>query len=309
MIKKKNILFILLLLFFSTKELVANTKIIVVVDNEIITNYDIKKESNYIKILNPSFNQLDVDQRFNIAKNYLINQIIKKKETSKFTNSKINANTTDQYLIDLFAKLDIENELEFERLLNLEDNYSIQEIKEKINIELLWNELIYSIYGNQVKIDKEKITKKINELQNLKKKEFLLSEIIFTKKNNLSFEEQLSEIKLSIQEIGFENTANIFSISESAQFGGKLGWVNEISLANNISKMLKEKKIGEYTDVIKLNNFFLILKINDVRFENLNINKDLEIKKLIELETNSQLTKFSKIYFDKIKLNYLINEK
>ena len=309
MIKKKNILFILLLLFFSTKELVANTKIIVVVDNEIITNYDIKKESNYIKILNPSFNQLDVDQRFNIAKNYLINQIIKKKETSKFTNSKINANTTDQYLIDLFAKLDIENELEFERLLNLEDNYSIQEIKEKINIELLWNELIYSIYGNQVKIDKEKITKKINEQQNLKKKEFLLSEIIFTKKNNLSFEEQLSEIKLSIQEIGFENTANIFSISESAQFGGKLGWVNEISLANNISKMLKEKKIGEYTDVIKLNNFFLILKINDVRFENLNINKDLEIKKLIELETNSQLTKFSKIYFDKIKLNYLINEK
>ena len=296
-------------MFFSTKELVANTKIILVVDNEIITNYDIKKESNYIKILNPSFNQLDVDQRFNIAKNYLINQIIKKKETSKFTNSKINANTTDQYLIDLFAKLDIENELEFERLLNLEDNYSIQEIKEKINIELLWNELIYSIYGNQVKIDKEKITKKINELQNLKKKEFLLSEIIFTKKNNLSFEEQLSEIKLSIQEIGFENTANIFSISESAQFGGKLGWVNEISLANNISKMLKEKKIGEYTDVIKLNNFFLILKINDVRFENLNINKDLEIKKLIELETNSQLTKFSKIYFDKIKLNYLINEK
>ena len=117
------------------------------------------------------------------------------------------------------------------------------------------------------------------------------------------------EIMLSIQEIGFNNTANIYSNSDSAKFGGKIGWISEISLSKQINKELENKKKGEYTDLIKIGNNFLILKIEDIKIENSIIDERKEIEKLIKLETSSQLNKFSKIYFNQVKLNYLIDEK
>ena len=59
---------------------------------------------------------------------------------------------------------------------------------------------------------------------------------------------------------------------------------------------------------MKLGNDFLILKIEEIRFKEIIIDKKKEINKLIELETNKQLNKFSSIYFDKSKINYSINE-
>ena len=41
---------------------------------------------------------------------------------------------------------------------------------------------------------------------------------------------KFNKIKKSIDENGFENTASIFSISDSSKTGGKLGWIKENSL-------------------------------------------------------------------------------
>ncbi len=169
--------------------------------------------------------------------------------------------------------------------------------------------MIYLKYNNQVKIDKKIILKKVNEMQNRKNREFLLSEIVFAKKKGVPLEKLFKEIVLSIKEIGFNNTANIYSNADSAKFGGKIGWISEISLAKSINKELEDKNIGEYTDLIKLGNNFLILKIEDMKIANSVIDKQKEIEKLIKSERNSQLNKFSKIYFNKVKLNYLIDEK
>ena len=80
-----------------------------------------------------------------------------------------------------------------------------------------------------------------------------------------------------------------------------------------MAKKIKEKlnliNKGEFTDLIKLGNNFLILKIEDIKIEKPVINKEKEIEKLIKLKSNEQLNRFSKIYFDKTKLNYSINEK
>ncbi len=298
-----------MVIFFTGKELCAEIKIIASVDNEIITNHDIKKESNYLKILNPNFNQLEKKQRLKIAKNYLIDQIIKEKEAKKFLNFEENNKIIDDYVKNLYSKLGFNNESEFEKSLNQREDYNLLEIKKKIKMELLWNELIYLKYNNQVKINKEEILKKVNEIQNSENKEFLLSEIVFTKKKGVTIKKLFDEIKISIQEIGFNNTANIFSNSDSAKFGGKIGWISEISLSKPVSKKLQDKKKGEYTDVIKLGNNFLILKVEDIKVKKSIIDEQKEIENLIKLETNSQLNKFSKIYFNKVKLNYLINEK
>ena len=307
---KKTILLIALVFFFSYKGLFADIKIIASVDNEIITNHDMEKESSYLQILNPNFIQLDKSQRLEIAKNYLIDQIIKEKEAKKFINLEDDKNEIiKDYIKNLILKLGFDSEDEFEKSLDQEEDYNLLEIKEKIKMELLWNELIFLKYNNQVKIDNQQILRKVNEIQNSTKKEFLLSEIIFTKKRGVTIKKLLEEIRLSIQEIGFNNTANIFSNSDSAKFGGKIGWISEISLAKPVKEKIKGKIKGEYTDLIKLGNNFLILKIEDIKIEKSIIDKQVEIEKLVKLEKNSQLNKFSKIYFDKVKLNYLIDEK
>ena len=309
MIKKKFLLGIVIF-FFSHQILLADIKISVTVNNEIITNHDIKKESNYLEILNPNFNQLNIEQRFNIAKNYLIDQIVKEKEIKKYIKTENdNQQLINDYLKNLYLKLGFNNQQEFEKLLKKNKNYNLFEIKEKIKIELLWNELIYSRYNNQIKIDKKEILSKVNDMQGNPKKEYFLSEIIFSKKKDVTVQELFAEIKLSIQEIGFNNTANIFSSADSSKFGGKVGWITEISLAKKIKEKLNLINKGEFTDLIKLGNNFLILKIEDIKIDKPVINKEKEIEKLIKLKTNEQLNRFSKIYFNKTKLNYLINEK
>jgi len=303
-----SIIIIILSVCFATFS-VANISIIANIDDQIITNHDLKKESDYLKILNPNLAQLNNDQILILAKNSLINEIIKKKEISKFIDITKENSFLDQYLKDLYTKLNFNNEEQFQKFLEEKNTFTLSEIKEKIKIELSWNELIYTKYKNQLNIDREAIIKRVNNFDNNKKKEFLLSEIVFTKKKDLAINTLIDQVQLSINEIGFNNTANIYSISESSKLGGKLGWINESGLSKKILEKLNLINEGRYTDIIKLGNTYLILKIDQIRTTKVEIDKKKEVEKLIQIETNKQLNQYSKIYFDKSRINYSINEK
>ncbi len=310
MIKKIQFIFIFYFLFFIflTNNLYSNIIIKVKVNDEIITNIDIEKEAEYLKILNPNLNQLNNDKVLELAKISLINEIIKKKEILKFIDINEDNQFVEEYLKNLYSKLNYNSENEFKNELNSKNNYSINEVKEKIKLELLWNELIYKKYNQQLKINKEKLINKINNIKNENQKEYFLSEIVFKKKKDESLENLINQIKLSINDIGFNNTANIYSISESSKFGGKLGWINESSLSNLISDKLSNLKEGEYSDIIQIGNNYLLLKIDQIKVSEIKIDKQKELNKLIQLETNKQLNQFSRIYFNKSKINYSINE-
>lgn len=307
---KKIVLLVFLIISFSlTRTSIANITIVTIVDNEIITNYDLKKESDYLKILNPDLSNISENQIFDLAKNSLVNEIIKKKEIKKFLNMDDENLLVEDYLSNLYSKLNFNNEEEFRLFLKQKNSFTLDEIKEKIKVELFWNELIYQKYSNQLKINKEAIIKKVDNLDNNKQKEYQLSEIVFVKKKDLTLEKLIDQIQMSINEIGFNNTANIYSISESSKFGGKLGWINENSLSTKILKELKFINDKKYTNPIKLGNNYLILKIEEIRVNEIKIDKNQEIEKIIQVETNKQLNQFSKIYFNKSKMNYSINEK
>ena len=312
MIKKINLVIIFISLNLFNLAYSANIKVIATVDGEIITNLDLKKEYNYLELLNPDLASLNEKQKFDISKRSLINEVIKSKEIKKVFDISLENKFVDSYLEnyikDLFLRLNVNNKEEFEEKTKLKKSYNLTEIEKKIKIELYWNELIFSRFKDQVNIDKKEITAKVNRLVNKKYKEFLLSEIVFKKKKDLSIENLIQEINLSIKEIGFNNTANIFSNADSAKFGGKIGWVNENSLSRQIYNELKVIEEGQFTKVIKLGNSFLILKIDEIRIKEKKIDKKKEVNRLIELETNKQLNKFSIIYFDKSKINYSINE-
>ena len=306
---KQKYLFYLFILILNNSA-IAETKVYIIatIDNEIITNQDVKKESDYLKILNPSLEQVNKKQNLDLAKQSLINEIVKKKEISKFINIEQENSFVDDYMNNLVTKLKYKNIIEFENDLFKKDNYTLIQVKKKIKIELLWNELIYKKYNNQVKIDKENLVIRVNKLSNKTQKEYLISEILFTKKKNEDLNNYINQIIQSIDEIGFNNTANIYSISESSKLGGKIGWINENSLSENITKNLNSIQEGEYTDIIDLGKNYLILKIEETKQSVVSIDKKIELEKLIKFETNKQLNKFSRIYFDKSKINYIIDE-
>ena len=306
---QKIFTFFIFFLFFQINSVIADIYIETIVDNELITNYDIKKENEYLKLLNPEIIKLSENEINKVAKKSLINQKIKNKEIEKFYyNEKRNNDYIEEYYLSLISKLNFNSEEAFIKELDNKKTYTIEEIKNKIEMELLWNELIYSKFINQVKVNKEKLINRIqNKSQNTKN--YFLSEIVFKKKKDQNLDELFNEILLSINEIGFNNTANIYSVSDSAKFGGELGWVEENMLTKQIISEVKNLSEGQISKPIKIGNSFLIVKVNQIKVIEVSVDEKKELEKLINNETNIQLNQFSKIYFDKIKMNYNINEK
>ena len=307
--KIKFFLSLTILLIVSIKSY-SNENIYIVykVNNEIITNSDIEKEYQYLITLNNQLKTLDKLKALELSKESALREKIKKIELAKYFDLKTLDLNIDNYLQNFYKSLNIKNDSEFKQYLRNND-ISFNYLKKKIQIEIIWNQLIYDKYNTQINIDKKKLKKKLKELNKTEKqKVYLLSEILFDKENNLSFEKKLKNISQSISEIGFNNTANIYSTSDSAKFGGNIGWVEEQKLSKNIVEELKLLKIGQYTIPIKANGSFLLLKIEEIKYEKAPINEDEELDKMIQFEVNKQLNQFSKIFYKKIKINSLIDE-
>jgi len=285
-----------------------NAKIVAKVNNEIITNQDISNEKKFLIAFNEKLKNLEEKKLYNLAKDSLKKHFVKAHELKK--HFKLN-NETDflkDVLENFYQKLNINNDAQKENFLK-NHNISEKRIKTKLEIEALWNELIYKKYIDQINIDENKLKNKLKIFSNTNLvKSYLLSEILFNAKSKDEIRKKYSEILESISMNGFENTANIYSYSDSAKFGGKVGWVNEAQLSIKISKILKEYKIDDFTKPINIPGGFLILKINDIKMEKLEINFDEELKKLIISERNRQLDQFSSIYYKKIEANAKIDE-
>jgi peptidyl-prolyl cis-trans isomerase SurA len=306
MIKKIILVNLFLLLFFFSKT-IANVTISVKINDVIITNQDIKKESLYLMALNKELERLDKKSILAIAKESIIRETIKKIELSKYYILDQKNPHIGEVIKDFYLKLNLQNEIDFQNHLQNYD-LTLQEIKKKIEIEATWNDLIDRNYNNLVKINKENLIEKIEKLKNNNKKSYLLSEIMFEKIIDKSIENTYSKIKKSIEEIGFENTANIYSISDSSKFGGKIGWIEEASLAPIIKNQILELNINDYTKPILVNSNYLILKLQDTKNETTELDKNLLLKNMINYEYNRQLSNYSKIYYNKIKINTQIYE-
>ncbi len=300
---------ILSLLFIKSSFSENKVYIVLKVNEHILTNLDIERESKYLMALNPNLAQLPNNKILEISKESLINEIIKKKEIEKIFSLEEKNLYVDDYLKNIYKKLNFNNKEDFENYLINSANYTLSEVKGKIKIEIMWNELIYLKYFDQVKVNKKKLIKKIENLDQANFKEYLLSEISFKKIKDQDIDQLINKIYLSISDIGFNNTATIFSISESAKLGGKIGWIKENNLSKLVSNKLKNLNEGQHTKVIQIGNNFLILKVEEIRQKKITINKQEELNKMIKFETNKQLNQFSKIFFDKSKINYSINEK
>ncbi len=307
--KIKYILFFLFFLLLNLNVNANSIKIIVKVDNEIITNIDIKNEKKYLLFLNPKLDQLDKSQINEIAKNSLITEIVKKKEINKIYDTSKMRGFLESIEQRYLKNKNINNKSDFIKILK-ERDLQYNNIKNKLHIEALWNQLIYSKFSKNIKINEDEMRRNILiQYQNEKKKyEYNLSEILFTENVSESFDETLKKIEKSIINIGFENTANIFSISGTSKNGGLIGWVNELQISEKLKKFIIQLKKGEISNPIKIDGGYLIIKLNNKKEFEQEINIENEVKELIAKETNRQLNTYSVIFYKKLKKNTKINE-
>ena len=282
-------------------------RILFKVDDEIITTIDIYDEIKFLKTFNPSIDNLNETELFEISKNSIMKQKIKKLEIMKFVEElKINEKFLLTFIKDEYSKIGINTLDNFKRYLK-DNNLDFKVVEEKFTIEIIWRDLIYQKFKKKVIIDREKIKNEI--LQNPKKedqRELLLSEIIFNVKNKVDYKDKYEKILLDIQKVGFNQTALIHSNSDSATNGGLIGWIKENNLNQNIQTILKLLKVGQISKPIRTSAGFMILKIEDEKKYELNFNLADKIEEVIRFKTDDQLKQFSSMYFNKIKKDLTI---
>jgi peptidyl-prolyl cis-trans isomerase SurA len=298
-----GIIFSILYIYSS---LAIENKILFKVNNEIITSLDIFTEIRYLETISDEFRKTEKKQSYEIAKKSLIREKIKKIELQKiFKEIKIEENILNSVILGYFRKNEIQSISDFEKYFS-EIDINPNLIKKKISIEILWNQLIYNKFNQNIKINKDTIK---NDLKNhSQQNEFLLSEILFNLSENEKLHEKFDALKEDIKKTSFSQTALTYSISDTANKGGKLGWIKETSISLKIKELLQNTEVGHYTNPIVIPGGFLILKVEDIREVNYDYDLDEEIKKIIKEKTDKQLNQFSNIYFNKVKKDIQINE-
>ena len=260
MTKKISFIFITLIFFSVSLNAKVNNKIIVKVENEIITNYDLKnKILSFLILRGEPINQDNINKFKSQALEVLIQQKLKKIELVNY-NMKKDEKKINQYLLTISS-----NNIEGFKEIFLQNNLDYDLFLEEIEVQIMWQELIYKIYSNKIKIDENVIEQ---ELKNYLKKskeivEFKISEIeIFNENQNLE-QDNIVLIQNKIQEIGFENTALNYSTSSSAKNKGDLGWLESKSLSKSINDILTNMSIGEISKPIKRQDSIIFLKLVD----------------------------------------------
>ena len=308
-LNKKTIILVLFFFLFNNFSFSKiNLQIIMKINDEIITTYDLEKETNYLLALNPTLKEVGENDLLKLAKRSIIKEMVRKSEILKYKELNLQNPQINNVLNNIIQNLNFSDLTQFKNYL---DNFdiSINDIKEKIAIENEWKNLIYARYFENVKINKDDLKNKIEKISKEKfSLEYNLSEIVFNKKKDIDLEELSKKILKSIEINGFENTANLYSITDSSKVGGKIGWVKKNNLSFEIIRVLENLKINSLSSPIKIGNNYLILKINDMREVAVEFDRQKELDKMIMSETSKQLDKFSNIFYNKVKLNSTISE-
>ena len=234
---KKILLISSIIFFFFISKTSYSQKVYILytIDNNPITNVEINNEITYLKLFNENLRSMDKEPLVVYATKSIIREKIKEVEVKKYFKLGLNEEIVNQRINDLVARANIKNIEEFYQLLN---NLNLEKdfIKKKLEIEILWNKLIFEKYKDKLSINEEKIQKDLRykiENQTEVIEEFKLYEILFTG-STTNIDTEFEKIIKSIDEIGFENTARIFSTSNSSSAGGEVGWVKKTQLSDKI---------------------------------------------------------------------------
>ena len=305
---KKILVTLMIIFFFNFNSYSIENKIILKINNLIITSIDLAEEEKYLSILNPNLLSLDKDKLEIVAKTSLIREKIKEIEISNHKLNPIDDKYIENVIRSIYNKIGINSKKDFINYIKSK-NLDYENIKNKLKIEAQWNQIIINKFLNELKIDEKKIKKEILMSKKSSEMNYFLYEILYTAENKKKSDLLGKIIAKSIVDNGFENTASIYSISESSKSGGRLGWISEKSLNKKIFNIISKLKINTVSKPIIIPGGTLLLLVKKKKEIENKIDIETQISKRVNDLRNEQLNQFSNIYFLKVKKNMIIHEK
>ena len=288
--------------------LIAKTsnKILLKVENEIITNYEVKdKILRTLYLTNQEINQYNINKLKKRSLDSIVQLKIKKIELLKY-----NLNLDQIQLTNYLNRISNNDILGFQENF-IKNRLSYDLFLDEVKTELKWKKLIYEIYSKKISFNEDSINDELEEIikNNKKIEEVNISEIEIMV-NQQSDKTSIIEIQNDIKEIGFENAALKYSISPSASQKGNLGWLNVETLSNQIYDVIYKMQPGEISEPIKKQNSILFLKINDRRASETNKLNVSELRKnLLNQRKNELFNLYSQSHISKLKNSILIEYK
>ena len=303
-------IFFALIFLLQSQTLFADisNKIVLTVGSLPITLYDLKQEVKLLSILNPG--KLENESIEDLQSLGIESLTIKKIKEQEIKKNKLD-DTEDEEFIEyeiarVLKSLNMDQPA-LERVF-AENQLEISDLKNHISIEIKWNRLVYGMYQNKIKIDEESVNKKVEEysMKENSYDEYFLSEIIVPVSDSQNPNDVYQKVKSRLFSEKFENVAREISISQTRDAGGEVGWVNEKTIAEIVIKKIKDLNVGEITSPILIPEGIMIIKLNNKREIKNEINKDQLKRKIILNERDKMLATYSKMYFNKLKSNAMI---
>ena len=266
-------------------EEVIKDSLFATVGNKAITQSDIINEIKIILILTgQSFTEDIKEQLQSRSIQSIIRRNIKKIEIEKYNSLTFNPPDVDKELIKLANNLYMD--LDTFKNTFIANGIPFSHVIDQIQIELLWNSLIFELYKDRLVISLDEISEQLKSIQNKKEiEEYLISEIIIKQVPKDKLESTIKEIKNKIKIEGFEKVAMNLSISETALKGGNLGWVSENAISEKFKSKIINTPVGNISEPILVPEGILFFKVRDKR----------KLKKIVNLEdAKNQLVKVEK---------------
>jgi len=190
--KKKIFLYLFIIIQLCTKQTSSlENRIILKINDEIITTFDVKQEEKYLIVLNPKLSKIEQNKLSVLATDSIIKEKIKEIELIKYyeIDSILDDVNLKKIIKNLYQTVGFQEEKEFKSYLEDQKlKYSL--VKRKLAIEMLWNNLIFKKFNNRVVIDEAGIKKNLDkELKNLRfTRDLFLSEILIRNSKDLKLD-------------------------------------------------------------------------------------------------------------------------
>jgi peptidyl-prolyl cis-trans isomerase SurA len=301
----KIIIYSILYIFLHTSIVQAvENKIILKVENLIVTSFELKNKIKTDLILRKmEINQKNINEIKQRSLRSLLNLKIKESELKKFNIKTLEGDVIKQIIsitsVDLpeVKRIFISNNIDYELFFN------------EVKTELTWQKYVFALYGDKLKVNENEVDAELKNLidEQANVIEYKISEIELLFEDQVKAKEKILFIKKKIEEIGFENTAMQFSLSSSASKKGDLGWINEEALSNQFKKVINSMKPGDVSKPIISVESIIILKLDEKKISKIN---DSDIKRLksniLNKKTNEIFELYSRSLLSKVKNNSLI---
>jgi len=305
--KNKLLAYFILNFFFFSQLLSYENKILIKVNNDIITSLDLKnKIRTTLFLANQPLDQKNINNVKIITLSSLINSKLKNQEITKYK-----INVSDQEILMQLSKISNSD------INKLKSNFSkneldFQSFKEDIKVELGWRKLIYFLYNNKIEFDEGEINEELKKIKIEKSNvtEFRISEIIISFKDDVEKSKKIKEVENQFSANSFEQVAFKLSESQTGPKGGDLGWVSENALSKEVSLILQKMAVGDISRPIINLNSILFLKLTDKK------NKITDVKNIDEIKNNIIKSKkddlfklYSNSHLSKLKNTAFIEDK